>query len=235
MKNSKVLIIIPAYNEAGNIEIVVNNLIENYSCYDYLVINDGSSDNTMDICKKWGYNYLNLPMNIGLTNAIRSGFKYAYAHGYEYVVQIDGDNQHDPKYIELMLEHMGKGQNDIVIGSRFVHSKKNRNIRMLGSNMIQIAMWMTTGKTVKDVTSGMRLYNSKMIRAFACKSDLGPEPDTIAFLINCGAKIDEVQVEMRERIIGESYFSFIKSAEYMIRMLYGILVFQWLRKKEKLL
>lgn len=234
LKNSDILIIIPAYNEAENIELVVDNLTYNYQCYDYIVINDGSSDNTLDICKQNGYNYLDLPMNLGLAGAIRSGFRYAYSLGYKYVVQIDGDNQHDPCYISNMLDYMQEHNDDIVIGSRFVNKRKSRSIRMFGSNLIEVSMWITTGKRIKDVTSGMRLYNARMIEAFGYRANFGPEPDTIAFLINCGARIDEIQVEMRDRVNGVSYLSFTKSIKYMIHMLYGILVFQWLRKKGKL-
>ena len=123
------LIIIPAYNEAENIERVVNNLIENYPQYDYVVVNDGSSDDTRKICAKKGYNFLDLPINVGLAGAIRAGIRYANYHGYDYAVQIDGDGQHDPKYIKDMLEKMRSAQADIIIGSRLKENnwrKKNR-------------------------------------------------------------------------------------------------------------
>ena len=131
----KCIIIIPAYNEAGNIEKVVDNIINNYPMYDYVVVNDGSTDATRKICKERGYNLLDLPANVGLAGAIKSGIKYANYYQYEYVVQIDGDNQHDPAYIERMLKVMGETDADIVIGSRFVEAKKPFNMRMLGSNL----------------------------------------------------------------------------------------------------
>ena len=115
----KLLIIIPAYNEASNIERVVDNLIENYSQYDYVIVNDGSSDDTRKICANRKYNFLDLPINVGLAGAIRAGIRYANYHGYDYAVQIDGDGQHEPKYIKDMLEKMETAQADIVIGSRF--------------------------------------------------------------------------------------------------------------------
>ena len=142
----KCIIIIPAYNEAGNIEKVVDNIINNYPMYDYVVVNDGSTDATRKICKERGYNLLDLPANVGLAGAIKSGIKYANYYQYEYVVQIDGDNQHDPAYIERMLKVMGETDADIVIGSRFVEAKKPFNMRMLGSNLISVAIWLTTGK-----------------------------------------------------------------------------------------
>lgn len=228
----KCLIIIPAYNEAGNIEKVVDNIINHYPEYDYVVINDGSTDATRKICKMKGYNLLDLPVNVGLAGAIKSGIKYANYHQYEYVVQIDGDGQHDPAYINDMITEMKKSEVDIVIGSRFVTEKKPFNLRMLGSNIISFAIWLTTGKKIQDVTSGMRLFNKKMIKKFGYQMNYGPEPDTLAFLLNCGVKIKEVQVDMQERTAGTSYLTIGKSISYMMYMLYGILIFQWFRRRE---
>lgn len=227
------LIIIPAYNEAGNIEKVVDNIIENYPQYDYVVVNDGSTDATRKICKARGYNLLDLPVNVGLAGAIKSGIKYANYYQYEYAVQIDGDGQHDPKYIADMLSEMKESNADIVIGSRFVNEKKPFSMRMLGSNLISLAILITTGKRIQDVTSGMRLFNKDMIKKFGYQMNYGPEPDTLAFLLNCGVKICEVQVSMQERTAGTSYLTIGRSISYMLHMLYGILIFQWFRRKEK--
>ena len=227
------LIIIPAYNEAENIERVVNNLIENYPQYDYVVVNDGSSDDTRKICAKKGYNLLDLPINVGLAGAIRAGIRYANYHGYDYAVQIDGDGQHDPKYIKDMLEKMRSAQADIVIGSRFKEKKKPHSMRMLGSRIISGAIKLTTGgKKIEDVTSGMRLFNKRMIKNFGYNMHYSPEPDTIAYLLNCGIKIEEIQVEMYERIAGTSYLNLKNSVWYMLKMLFSILVFQWVRSRE---
>lgn len=229
----RVLIIIPAYNEAENIEKVVDNIIRNCPQYDYVVVNDGSTDSTRRICKERGYNMLDLPVNVGLAGAIKSGIRYANYYQYEYAVQIDGDGQHNPIYISDMLRMMIDQNADIVIGSRFVTEKKPFNMRMLGSNLISAAIWITTGKTIKDVTSGMRLFNKRMIKKFGYQMNYGPEPDTIAYLLNCGVKIKEVQVTMQERTAGTSYLTIGRSISYMLYMLYGILVFQWFRKREK--
>lgn len=227
------LIIIPAYNEAENIERVVKNLIENYPQYDYVVVNDGSSDDTRKICAKKGYNFLDLPINVGLAGAIRAGIRYANYHGYDYAVQIDGDGQHDPKYIKDMLEKMRSAQADIVIGSRFKEKKKPHSMRMLGSRIISGAIKLTTGgKKIEDVTSGMRLFNKRMIKNFGYNMHYSPEPDTIAYLLNCGIKIEEIQVEMYERIAGTSYLNLKNSVWYMLKMLFSILVFQWVRSRE---
>ena len=125
------LIIIPAYNEAENIERVLDNLEENYWYYDYVIINDGSSDDTRKICARKQYNMLDLPVNVGLSGAIKSGMRYANFYGYDYVVQLDGDGQHDPEYIESMLNEMKKTGCDIVIGSRFKNKRKPLTARML--------------------------------------------------------------------------------------------------------
>ncbi len=229
----KCLIVIPAYNEAENIERVVDNIILNFPQYDYVIVNDGSTDATRKICKEKGYNLLDLPANVGLAGAIKSGIKYANYYQYEYIVQIDGDGQHDPVYIEDMLAKMKESGADIVIGSRFVSSRKKISMRMLGSHIISAVIWITTGKKINDATSGMRLFNKDMIKKFGYKINYGPEPDTLAFLLNCGVKIEEVQVQMYERTAGTSYLTLGRSISYMLHMMYGILVFQWFRKREK--
>ena len=229
----KILVVIPAYNEEANIERVVKNLIDNYPQYDYVLVNDGSSDDTRKICAKKGYNFLDLPINVGLAGAIRAGIRYANYHGYDYAVQIDGDGQHDPKYIKDMLEKMRSAQADIVIGSRFKEKKKPHSMRMLGSRIISGAIKLTTGgKNIEDVTSGMRLFNKRMIKNFGYNMHYSPEPDTIAYLLNCDIKIEEIQVEMYERIAGTSYLNLKNSVWYMLKMLFSILVFQWVRSRE---
>ena len=229
----KLLIIIQAYNEAFNIERVVDNLIANYPQYDYVIVNDGSSDDTRKICANRKYNFLDLPINVGLAGAIRAGIRYANYHGYDYAVQIDGDGQHEPKYIKDMLEKMETAQADIVIGSRFKEKKKPNSMRMLGSRIISGAIKLTTGgKKIEDVTSGMRLFNKRMIKNFGYNMHYSPEPDTIAYLLNCGIKIEEIQVEMYERIAGTSYLNLKNSVWYMLKMLFSILIFQWVRGRE---
>lgn len=230
----KLLIIIPAYNEAENIERVVNNLLENYPEYDYVVINDGSTDDTRKICARNNFNFIDLPVNTGLSGAIKSGMRYANFYGYEYVVQLDGDGQHDPIYIKDLMETMNRTGCDIVIGSRFKTERKPINTRMIGSQILTTAIWLTTGgKYIGDVTSGMRLFNKKMIKRFGYDIHYSPEPDTLAYLLNCGVKIEEIQVTMRERIAGVSYLDFKTSIWYMMKMLFSILLFQWFRKRVK--
>lgn len=230
----KILIIIPAYNEAKNIERVVNNLIENYPQYDYVIINDGSTDDTRKICARRGYNLLDLPINVGLSGAIKSGMRYANYYGYDYVLQLDGDGQHDPMYIKDLQTCMEQTGADIVIGSRFKTERKPLNSRMIGSQLITTAIFLTTkGKYIGDVTSGMRLFNKKMIKRFGYDMHYSPEPDTLAYLLNCGVKIEEVQVQMHERIAGVSYLNFKNSLWYMMKMMFSIFLFQWVRKRGK--
>ena len=230
----KILIIIPAYNEAENIERVVDNLIENYPQYDYVIINDGSTDDTRKICARRGYNLLDLPINVGLSGAIKSGMRYANYYGYDYVLQLDGDGQHDPMYIKDLQACMEQTGADIVIGSRFKTERKPINSRMIGSQLITTAIFLTTkGKYIGDVTSGMRLFNKKMIKRFGYDMHYSPEPDTLAYLLNCGVKIEEVQVQMHERIAGVSYLNFKSSIWYMMKMMVSIFLFQWVRKRGK--
>ena len=230
----KLLILIPAYNEAENIERVVNNLIENYPQYDYVIINDGSTDATRKICARNGYNLMDLPVNVGLSGAIKSGMRYANYYGYDYVLQLDGDGQHDPAYIQSMIDKMMETDCDIVIGSRFKTEKKPITSRMIGSQILTAAIWFTTGgKYIGDVTSGMRLFNKKMIKRFGYDMHYSPEPDTLAYLLNCGVKIEEVQVQMHERIAGVSYLNFKNSAWYMMKMMFSIMIFQWVRIRIK--
>ena len=228
----ELLLVIPAYNEEGNIERVVENIIENYSEYDYIVVNVGSKDRTADICLKKKYNLLNLPVNLGLSGAFQAGLKYAHHRGYKYAIQYDADGQHRAEYIGDMLNEIKKGY-DIVIGSRFVTEKKNMSARMIGSRLISFAIKLTTGKRVSDPTSGMRMFNKKSIAEFALNMNYGPEPDTISYLLKNGARVSEVQVEMDERIEGTSYLNFTKSISYMVRMLCSIFFIQFMRKRDK--
>lgn len=229
---SDVLIVIPAYNEEKNIERVVDNLILNYPQFDYVVVNDGSKDSTAEICRRKGYNLLDLPVNLGLAGGFQAGLKYAYKNHYLYAIQFDGDGQHRPEFIQTMREKMDEGY-DIVIGSRFVTENKPKTMRMLGSNLISAAIRLTTGVRIKDPTSGMRMFSSKMVEEFALSLNYGPEPDTVSYLLKQGAKVAEIQVKMDERIAGESYLNPVNAVKYMSKMLFSILLVQNFRKRDK--
>lgn len=231
-RKMKVLIIIPAYNEAENIVNVVENLKSKYQMFDYVVVNDGSRDKTAEICRNNKYNLVDLPINLGLSGAFQTGMKYAYYNNYDYAIQYDGDGQHNPEYIEGMVRSAEKNGLDIVIGSRFITEKKPLTLRMMGNSLIELCMLLTSRKRIRDATSGMRLYNKRMIKKLATTMNCGPEPDTIAYLLRCGAKVEEYQVHMNERVAGESYLNLTRSIKYMFHMCSSILVVQWFRDKE---
>ena len=228
----KTLIIIPAYNEALNIEKTVKD-VKKYTKYDYVIINDCSKDNTKEICEKNHFNMLSLPINYGLTSGIQLGMKYAYENNYDIAIQFDGDGQHKAKYLEELVNEIEINKNDVVIGSRFVNKKKPHTMRMLGSNLISFIIKLSTLKTIKDPTSGMRAYNKTAIEMFVKNASLTPEPDTIVYMIKKGLKIKEVQVEMREREFGESYLNPIKSIQYMVNMFFSILFIRAVTRKNK--
>lgn len=228
---SKLLIVIPAYNEADNIVRVVQDLIDHYPQYDYVVVNDGSRDRTAALCREHGFRLIDLPVNLGLAGAFQTGLRYAAENGYDCALQFDGDGQHQPRFIAPMLKLL-EGGADIVIGSRFITVKKPKSLRMLGSYLISWAIRLTTGRAICDPTSGMRMYSRRMLEEFAQNLNYGPEPDTISYLIKNGAVVRELQVEMSERAGGESYFNFARSVEYMLKMGLSILLIQWFRKRD---
>ncbi len=230
--NKRILVIIPAYNEAENIVRVVENLRNDYPELDYVVVNDGSRDDTAKICREHKYNLVDLPVNLGLAGAFQAGMKYAMYHEYDYAIQFDGDGQHNPEYIHDMAKLAQKEKLDVVIGSRFVTEKRPRSLRMLGNTLISFCIKLTTGQRINDPTSGMRMFDKKVIRKLATSMNYGPEPDTVAYLIRCGAKVAEFQVTMNERIAGESYLNLTRSIQYMANMCSSILIVQWFRKKE---
>lgn len=230
----KILLIIPAYNEAESIQRVIEELKKKCSKYDYLIINDGSADNTEEICREKGYQHISLPVNVGLSGVFRIGMKYADKYGYDMAIQYDGDGQHDPIYIEKMIELMNRNDADIVIGSRFLEEKGKPSLRNFGSHIIRGLIKITTGTKITDPTSGMRLYNKRMIKLFSRNINMPPEPDTIAYLIKCGYKVEEIQVTMRERQAGMSYLNIGNSIRYMLNMCLSIVFIQCFRGKKNI-
>ena len=225
----KTLVIIPAYNEEGSIVETVSSLMRISPGVDYVVINDGSSDSTKELCRENNFNTISLPINLGLASGFQTGMKYAYSQNYDAALQFDADGQHKPDYVQSLIDAMSDVQADIVIGSRFIEKKKHLSARMLGSHLISGLIKLTTGKSIQDPTSGMRLYNRRMIEMFVTKHDMAPEPDTLAYCLRKGAKVLETPVEMQERRAGESYLSTSKSIIYMLRICISILLLQWFR------
>ena len=223
-----ILVIIPACHEEMNITFVTENMIRNHPDLDYVIVNDGSQDRTAEICRRHSYHMLDLPVNLGLAGAFQAGMRYACEKGYRYAVQFDGDGQHRAEYIVPMREKMDEGY-DIVIASRFVTEKKPHSLRMIGSRLIAAAIFLTTGQKINDPTSGMRMYNEKMIRIFAKKINYAPEPDTLSLLMRHGAKTAEIQAVMDLRTAGVSYLTPFVAASYMVRTLISILFIQRFR------
>lgn len=232
MGQKRILAVIPAYNEEDNIVSTIEDLRKNAPGVDYVVVNDGSKDRTLDICRQCGYNYVSLPVNLGLAGAFQAGMRYACERGYDYAIQFDADGQHSAAYIEDMVQAAEENGANVVIGSRFAASKKPVSARMAGSALITAMILLTTRKRIQDPTSGMRLFDKTLIPLFANELDFGPEPDTISLLMRWGYRVEEVQVEMRERMAGESYLNFTKSIAYMLRTSVSILLVQWFRRKK---
>lgn len=226
----KVLVIIPAYNEAENIEKTVEDIKANAKEVDYIVINDGSKDNTLDILKNKKYNYIDLMQNLGLFGAVQTGLKYALENDYDVAIQFDGDGQHSAKYIKKLVSEIRN--NNIVIGSRFVDKKRPFTLRMLGSRFISLAIKIVTGKTIKDPTSGMRAYDKDAIKDYANDINNPPEPDTLVYMMLKHKKVKEVQVEMSDREFGESSFNISHTLKYMSRMFISIFLIQPFRKRK---
>ncbi len=232
LENRRVIAVVPAYNERDNIVSTIEDLRNNAPGVDYVIVNDGSKDDTLSICREHGYNVIDLPVNLGLAGAFQTGMRYAYEHGYDYAIQFDADGQHSAAYIAKMVHVAEEKGANIVVGSRFATQKKPVSARMAGSVLISAMIMLTTRKRIQDPTSGMRLFDKQMIPLFANELDFGPEPDTISLLMRWGYKVEETQVEMRERVAGESYLNFTKSVAYMLRMSISILLVQWFRRKK---
>ena len=225
----KLLVIIPAYNEQDCIVETVSELRRTIPGVDYVVVNDGSKDDTKKLCLEHEFNLIDLPVNIGLTGGFQAGMKYALRNGYDAAVQFDADGQHVPSYIEALAAEMERSNADIVIGSRFVTEKKSASLRMIGSRLIAAITKITTGASISDPTSGLRMYNRANDRGIQLEIGFRARADSIAYLARKGAKIREVQVSMRERQAGESYLTFTRSIEYMMRTCISILFVQWFR------
>ena len=231
VNNMKTLILIPAYNEAKNIVQTVVTLQKECPDIDYVIVNDGSKDETALICRENNLKLLDLPINLGLAGAFQLGMQYAFKHGYDAVLQFDGDGQHKPEYIAELCNTLSDNDCDIVIGSRFLDGKKSFSGRMVGSSFLSFLILIVSRVKITDPTSGMRLYNKKLINEFAWNPNYDPEPDTLAYLMRTGVKVKEVAVTMKEREHGESYLNFTAALKYMLRTSISILFIQWFRKR----
>lgn len=208
--------------------MVVEKLNSSIPKYDYLIVNDGSSDKTGKICFENDYNSIHLPVNLGLAGAFQTGIKYAIKKNYDACLQFDADGQHQPEYIEALVKQMQKTNCDIVIGSR--DKKAIKGIRKAGNSMLKYLIKKVTGVSLSDPTSGLRLYNHKTMIEMADAVNLAPEPDTLVHFINKGYYIQEVKVKMNERLCGKSYLGGIRSCEYMLQMMISIIFLHTIRR-----
>lgn len=224
----KKIAIIPAYNEKDSIVKTVHDIIENAPDFDYVIVNDCSKDNTMDICMYNGFNVLNLPINLGIGGAVQTGYLYAYRNGYDIAVQFDGDGQHDAKYLKKMSDVLLEQNADMVIGSRFIEKEgfQSSKLRRLGITYFTRLIKFLTGTLITDPTSGMRMCNRKTIEMFANEYPRDyPEPESTVRLLRHKRKVLEVPVVMKAREEGVSSISSMKnSVYYMIKVTLAILI-----------
>lgn len=231
----KTIMIIPAYNEEASILNTVKNLESIAPEVDYVIINDGSKDNTKKICLENGLNFVDLPNNLGIGGAVQTGYKYALRNGYDIAIQFDGDGQHDAKYIKSLVREIASGA-DMAIGSRYIGHKsefQSTFMRRLGKNILSTLIKLTTGQKISDPTSGYRAVNRDIIELFSQKYPIDyPEPDTIVEVIKKGYNVKEIPVSMNERQGGKSSIDLFKSVYYMIKVSISIIITAINTKKE---
>lgn len=223
----KKLIIIPAYNEAENIEKTIDAITKKAKDFDYIIINDCSSDETLKICEEKGYNVVSLPINLGIGGAVQTGYKYALQNGYDVAVQVDGDGQHDPAFLHMMVDYMVEKKCDMVIGSRFINKEgfQSSGTRRLGIKYFTILIKLLTGAKITDPTSGLRMINRKVIKVFAVDYPKDyPEPESVVSILRQKKNVQEIPVIMKAREGGVSSISPKKSVYYMIKVTLAILI-----------
>jgi len=223
----KKLIIIPAYNEEANIEKTVRAIQKDAEGFDYVIINDCSVDKTRMICEENGFNVINLPINLGIGGAVQTGYRYAYEQGYDVAVQVDGDGQHDPEFLNIMADYLIKNELDMVIGSRFIEKKgfQSSRARRIGINFFSALIKLLTGKRITDPTSGLRMIGRNVMAIFARDYPRDyPEPESVVAVLRQNLKVEEIPVIMHERMGGVSSISLKKSVYYMIKVTLAILI-----------
>lgn len=233
--------IIPAYNEADGIMDVINK-VETFrqSCgyvLDYVVINDGSTDNEEEVLLKNKINHIELVCNLGIGGAVQTGYMYALREGYDIAVQFDGDGQHDIYSLPSLIEPILANHADFTVGSRFVSDSqsefKSSGARQLGIKILSNLIRLLTGVNIKDVTSGYRAANRRIIKQFVERyPSQYPEPESYMYLIANKFRIKEVGVKMFERETGKSSINILNSISYMINVSLSILIASLINKEE---
>lgn len=224
----KILIIVPAFNESGNIQRIVEEILALPIPLAVVVVNDGSTDATACEAKKTPARVISLPFNLGIGGAVQTGFKYALDKGFTLAVQVDGDGQHDTGYLQKLIEPVLKNQADMTIGSRFLPpylGYRSSFVRRIGINFFAQLISFLTGSKVTDPTSGFRAFNRRMIEAFARSYPHDfPEPEAIMIARRLNAVIVEVPVEMRKRACGSSSIRYLKTLYYLGKVTFAILL-----------
>jgi glycosyltransferase involved in cell wall biosynthesis len=217
----------PAYNEEATLGLVLAGLRDHVPEFDILVIDDGSTDRTSEVASASGAKVLQMPFNVGIGGAVQSGFKFARENDYDYMVQVDGDGQHDPSEIPKLVETMVSGSDDVIIGSRFLEDLQYVGpiSRRAGIHVFAFLLSHFVGDKVTDPTSGFRLYNRRAISLFARDYPHDyPEVEAVLVLHFHRLRMQEVPVRMFERGGGSSSISSGKSVYYMIKVLLAIFV-----------
>ena len=228
MSEPKILVIIPAFNEGESIEKTIDEVRKEFASAKILVVNDGSSDDTQSKAEGRKVAVVRLPFNLGIGAAVQTGFKFAFENNFDVAVQVDGDGQHDGRFLKNIIEPIIKNKSDMVIGSRFLpphFGYQSSWVRRLGINFFAHLISFLTHCKVTDPTSGFRAYNRKMIEAFAKYYPLDfPEPEALVVAKQLGCRVIEVPVEMRKRSAGHSSIRYLRTLYYMVKVTFAILL-----------
>lgn len=222
------IIIIPAYNEEANIQKVINDIKHVVPHARIVAVDDGSTDNTVEVASQAGAIVISHPFNLGYGAALQTGYKYALRKGYDCVVQMDGDGQHDPSYTPRLLEVIEKGEADVSIGSRFMGEGEYRTgfIRRLGMKIFNILTSLVTNTKLTDSTSGYQALSRNILRFYVSNRypvDF-PDADVLIMLHRSGFKIKEVPVRMYSKKNGKSMHSGLKPIYYIFKMFLSIIL-----------
>ena len=223
----KRLVIIPAYNECGSILKAVEDIREHAPGFDYVVINDCSTDGTPDVCREYGLNYVDLSVNLGIGGAVQTGYIYACQQGYDLAVQFDGDGHHDAAYLEQMAQMLVETGSNMVIGSRFIEREgfQSSGLRRVGIRYFSMLIRLLTGVRVTDPTSGMRMVDREVMRIYAASYPKDyPEPESVMAILRMKKKVTEIPVVMRQREEGTSSIGGVRSVYYMIKVTLAVLM-----------
>lgn len=230
----KVLVIVPAYNEAEGIGQVIRQIRQDIPYVDVLVINDGSSDDTSRIAKAAGASVIDLTCNLGIGGAVQTGYRYAAEHHYDYAVQIDGDGQHNPSDLNRLLDAILETGADMVIGSRFITKEgfQSTFARKMGIGLLSALLTRLTGQSVTDPTSGYRFCGKRAISLFAREYPTDyPEVEALMLLYNRELTFTEIPVIMKERQGGVSSISAMRSVYYMSKVILSVLLMKTMKKR----